>query len=209
MTLSDRTLTSWRQAGKHLCCLAALLTLCILPARAADPVIGAWRSVRNESDKQQFWFAMLPQTVPAGTTFIAVDWKGGKLVCCLTVRGKEISENTLRNKLHIPGPWVTDLVNGWNTEHPPYRPHVLALTPSGDFLTHQFAGIASFSVGGLLLPDNAHLDARGRLMIGEENYGGKLKEEALGDGDGAVDTYTLKATSGARSFVVEVPYGNH
>ena len=204
-----RPLMRWHQAGKYLCYLAALLSICILPARAADPVVGAWRSVRNESDKQQFWFAMLPQAMPAGTTFIAVDWKARKLVCCLTVRGKEISENSLRNKFHIPGVWVTDLVNGWNTEDPPYRPRVFALTPSANFLAHTFAGGVPFAIGGLLLPDDAHLGARGQLIIGEETYGVKFIEEALGDDDGAVDTYTLKATSGTKSFVVEVPYGNH
>jgi len=209
MTTIDHTRRPWRPSGKFLAALAALLIIGILPARAADPVIGAWRSVRNESDKQQFWFAMLPQAMPAGTAFIALDWKAGKLVCCLTVRGKEISEDRLRNKLHIPGVWVTDLVNGWNSENPPYRPHVFALTPSADFLAHTFAGDLPFSIGGLLLPDDAHLGARKQLVIGEETYRVKFNEEALGDGDGAIDTYTLKSGSGNKSFVVEVPYGNH
>lgn len=209
MTAFTRLRLRLRRAGKYGIILATLLTTGLPPTLAADPVIGAWRAVRNESGKRQFWFAMLPQAIPADTSFIAVDWKARKLVCCLVVQGKEISEDSLRNKLHIPGVWVTDLVNGWNSEHPPYRPRVFALTPSADFKAHTFAGAPPFAYGGLLLPEDSHLDAQGLLLIDEERYRARFVEEALGDGDGAVDTYTLTAVSGGRKFVVEVPYGNH
>jgi hypothetical protein len=190
-------------------CIAALLGLCAFPVQAADPVIGGWRMVSDQAGTHEYRFAMLPQAVPEGTRFVAVDWKAKKLVCCLTVQGGEVAEGTLRNKLHIPGVWVADLVNDWSGEDAPYRPRLFALTPSGVFRTHQFGGNSVAMRGGLLLPADSHGDTQGRLVIGQESYQSKHATRALADDDGAVDVYTLTPSSGGKRVVVEVPFGTN
>ena len=50
--------------------------------------------------------------VAAGGKRAVYDYQAGKIVCCLVVVGPEISEAELDSNYGIPGPWITDLVNG-------------------------------------------------------------------------------------------------
>ena len=70
---------------------------------------------------------MLPGVAAAGGKWAVYDYQAGKTVCCLVVVGPEISEAELDSNYGIPGPWITDLVNGWNLDAAPYRPRVQLL----------------------------------------------------------------------------------
>ena len=82
------------------------------------------------------------------------DYQAGKIVCCLVVVGPEISEAELDSNYGIPGPWITDLVNGWNLDAAPYRPRVQLLRAEGALLDYEFSDMAD-ELGGLLLPAQA------------------------------------------------------
>jgi hypothetical protein len=194
---------------KLLVSSVTLLVVCSFSVRATEPIIGGWRLVENHARTHEYRFAMLPQPVPGGTQFVAVDWTARKLVCCLAVQGKEISEDSLRNKFHIPEVWIADLMNHWNLEQAPYRPRLFMLTADAAFLAHKFTGESTFMNGGLLLPVDSHVTSQGHLMINQERYRGKFIERPLADDDGAVYIYTLRPSSGGKQVVVEVPFGNN
>ena len=78
---------------------------------------------------------MLPGVAAAGGKWAVYDYQAGKTVCCLVVVGPEISEAELDN-YGIPGPWITDLVNGWNLDAAPYRPRVQLLRAEGASTTN-------------------------------------------------------------------------
>ena len=187
-------------------CLLAALTL---PALADEPVIGGWRKVANENETREYRFAMLPKPVAKGTRFVAVDWKRRKLICCLTVQSAEISENTLRDRLKIPNSRVCDLVNDWNMDEAPYRPRLFIVTADAALRNHSFAGEPPFLYGGLLLPEDSRMDAKGHLFVGEEQYSTSFSVRELGDDDGAVHVYAVKPLSGGNTIKVEVPFGNN
>ena len=78
------------------------------------------------------------------------DYQAGKIVCCLVVVGPEISEAELDSNYGIPGPWITDLVNGWNLDAAPYRPACSCCAPKA-LLDYEFSDMAD-ELGGLLRP---------------------------------------------------------
>lgn len=186
-----------------------LLAASTLPVQADEPVIGGWRKAANENETREYRFAMLPKPVAKGTRFVAVDWKSRKLICCLTVQSAEISEDTLRDQLKIPNSRICDLVNGWSMDQAPYRPRIFSVTADGALKNYQFAGEPAFMHGGLLLPEDSQMDAKGRLFIGEARYRANFSVRALGDDDGAVHVYTIKPISGGKTAKVEVPFGNN
>jgi predicted RNA methylase len=152
---------------------------------------------------------MLPQSVRESAQFVAADWTARKLVCCLALQGKEISEDSLRYKFHNPEVWITDLMNNWNLEQAPYRPRLFVLIADAAFRAHKFGDESTFMNGGLLLPLDSQVDPQGHLMINQERYRAKFIERPLADDDGAVYIYTLTPSSGAKQIVVEVPFGNN
>jgi hypothetical protein len=194
---------------KQLLCAVTLIGACAFPIRAAEPVIGGWRAVKDQSWNNEYRFAMLPRQVPEGTKFVAIDWLARKQVCCLVVHGEEVSEDTLRNKFKIPEVWITDLVNGWSMDDAPYRPRLFVLTPNATFRAHNFAGTPAFMHGGLLLTTDSNMDSQGHIMIGQERYRGKFIRRLLADDDGAVHVYTLTPLSGGKPVIVEVPFGTN
>ena len=100
-------------------------------AIGAVATVGAWRKVSDAQFNQQYRFSMLPGVVAAGGKRAVYDYQAGKIVCCLVVVGPEISEAELDSNYGIPGPWITDLVNGWNLDAAPYRPRVQLLRAEG------------------------------------------------------------------------------
>ena len=121
---------------------------------AQSPTVGAWRKVSDAQFNQQYRFSMLPGVVAAGGKRAVYDYQAGKIVCCLVVVGPEISEAELDSNYGIPGPWITDLVNGWNLDAAPYRPRVQLLRAEGALLDYEFSDMAD-ELGGLLLPAQA------------------------------------------------------
>ncbi len=120
-------------------------------------------------------------------------------MCCLVVVGSEVSEEQLGSVYDIPGPWVTDLTNGWNLDAAPYRPRVQLLRVDGELRDYEFAD-AGDGVGGLLVPDHADAVAVAvrTLEIDGQRYAVERKDSALADGDGGVYTYSLRPAKGAR-----------
>ena len=128
---------------------------------AQSPTVGAWRKVSDAQFNQQYRFSMLPGVVAAGGKRAVYDYQAGKIVCCLVVVGPEISEAELDSNYGIPGPWITDLVNGWNLDAAPYRPRVQLLRAEGALLDYEFSDMAD-ELGGLLLPAQARRWRRAR-----------------------------------------------
>lgn len=170
------------------------------------PVVGAWRKVSDAQFNQQYRYSMLPGVAAAGSRWAAYDPKAGKTVCCLVVVGPEISEAELDTTYNIPGPWITDLVNGWNLDAAPYRPHVQLLRAEGALVDHEFSDMAD-ELGGLLLPAQAQAVAPNTLQLDGKRYTVERKEEPLASDDGVVHTYALRPAQGGKPLAVEVPYG--
>ncbi|WP_025141054.1 hypothetical protein [Achromobacter sp. DH1f] len=170
------------------------------------PVVGAWRKVSDAQLNQQYRYSMLPGVAAAGSRWAAYDPKVGKTVCCLIVVGPEISEAELDTTYNIPGPWITDLVNGWNLDAAPYRPHVQLLRAEGALVDHEFSDMAD-ELGGLLLPAQAQAVAPNTLQLDGKRYTVERKEEPLASDDGVVHTYALRPAQGGKPLAVEVPYG--
>ena len=120
--------------------------------------------------------------------------------------GSEISEAELDTTYNIPGPWITDLVNGWNLDAAPYRPHVQLLRAEGALVDHEFSDMAD-ELGGLLLPAQAQAIAPNTLQLDGKRYTVERKEEPLASDDGVMHTYALRPAQGGKPLAVEVPYG--
>ncbi len=173
---------------------------------AQPPVVGAWRKVSDAQLDQQYRYSMLPDVVAAGSKWAAYDYTAGKTVCCLAVVGPEISEAELDSTYGIPGPWITDLVNGWSLDAAPYRPRVQLLRAEGALVDYEFSEMAD-ALGGLLLPAQAQAVAPHTLQFDGKRYTVARKEEPLASGDGMVHTYALRPAQGGKPLAVEVPYG--
>ncbi|CAB3711862.1 Uncharacterised protein [Achromobacter denitrificans] len=175
-------------------------------ASAQPPIVGAWRKVSDAQFNQQYRYSMLPGVAAAGSRWAVYDHGAGKTVCCLVVVGPEISEAELDGTYGIPGPWITDLVNGWNLDAAPYRPRVQLLRAEGALLDYEFADMAD-ELGGLLLPAQAKAVAPRTLELDGQRYAVERKEVPLASDDGTVHAYALRPARGGTPLAVEVPYG--
>ncbi|UXY46880.1 hypothetical protein [Stenotrophomonas maltophilia] len=175
---------------------------------AQPPEVGGWRRVSDSDLERQYHFSMLPHAAAAGSRWAAYDAKAGKVVCCLSVDGAEVGESELQDRFDIPGPWITDLTNGWNLDAAPYRPHVQLLKVQGALSSYTFKEERE-AAGGLLLPPDARAVAADTLEIDGERYTVQRHETSLADGDGGVHTYTLKPAKGGAALKVEVPFGTY
>lgn len=175
-------------------------------AAAQPPVVGAWRKVSDAQFNQQYRYSMLPGVAAAGSKWAAYDYKAGKTVCCLVVVGPEISEAELDSAYGIPGPWITDLVNGWNLDAAPYRPRVQLLRAQEALLDYEFPDTAG-ELGGLLLPAQARAGGPRTLELDGQRYTVEREDVPLASGDGMVHAYTLRPAQGGKPLAVEVPYG--
>ncbi|HEL2977781.1 TPA: hypothetical protein UMB92_000598 [Stenotrophomonas maltophilia] len=188
--------------------LAAAGVLLAVGCHAQPPEVGGWRRVSDSDLERQFHFSMLPHAATAGSRWAVYDAKAGKVVCCLSVEGTEVSESELQDRFDIPGPWVTDLVNGWNLDAAPYRPRVQLLKVQGALGSYTFKEERE-AAGGLLLPPDARVVGANTLEIAGERYTVQRRETSLADGDGGVQTYTLKPAKGGAALKVEVPFGTY
>lgn len=175
---------------------------------AQDPDVGAWRKVSDSRLERQFHFSMLPRAAAVGSRWAVYDAATGKVVCCLSVASAEISESELESRFDIPGPWVTDLTNGWNLDAAPYRPHVQMLEVQGALGSHVFEATGGAN-GGLLLPAGAHGVGVNALEMSGKRYSLQRSEHALADDDGGVLTYVLTPLGGGTVLKVEVPFGTY
>ena len=176
------------------------------PAQPAN--IGGWRQVSDSQFNRQFHFSMLPSVAAIGSNWAVYDSRAGKVVCCLVVEGPEVSEEQLGSVYDIPGPWITDLTNGWNLDAAPYRPRVQLLRVDGELRDYEFADVGD-GVGGLLVPDHADAAAARTLEIDGQRYAVERKDTALADDDGGVYTYSLRPTHGGAPLKIEVPIGTY
>lgn len=188
--------------------LAAAGVLLAASCHAQPPDVGGWRRVSDSDYARHFHFSMLPHAAPVGSRWAIYDARAGKVVCCLSVQGAEVSESELQDRLHIPGPWVTDLTNGWNLDAAPYRPHVQLLKVQDAMGSHTFREEGD-AAGGLLQPPDARVAGPDALEIAGERYTVQRDETSLADGDGGVHTYTLKPARGGAALRVEVPFGTY
>jgi len=192
--------------------IPALLSIAVVLISAGclaqAPDAGAWRKVSDSRLERQFHFSMLPRAAAVGSRWAAYDAATGAVVCCLSVASAEISESELQNRFHIPGPWVTDLTNGWNIDAAPYRPHVQMLEVEGALGRHVFTA-AGGANGGLLLPAGAHGVGADALEMSGKRYSLRRSEHALADDDGGVLTYVLTPLGGGTPLKVEVPFGTY
>lgn len=188
--------------------LAAAGVLLSASCHAQPRDVGGWRRVSDSDYARHFHFSMLPHAAPVGSRWAIYDARAGKVVCCLSVQGAEVSESELQDRLHIPGPWVTDLTNGWNLDAAPYRPHVQLLKVQDAMGSHTFKEEGD-AAGGLLLPPDARVVGPDALEIAGERYTVQRDETSLADGDGGVHTYTLKPARGGAALRVEVPFGTY
>ncbi|MDQ1763551.1 hypothetical protein DAI43_16470 [Achromobacter xylosoxidans] len=175
---------------------------------AAAPNIGGWRQVSDSQFNRKFHFSMLPGVAAIGSNWAVYDSRAGKVVCCLVVEGPEVSEEQLGSVYDIPGPWITDLTNGWNLDAAPYRPRVQLLRVDGELRDYEFAD-AGDGVGGLLVPDHADVVAARSLEIDGERYAVERKDSTLADDDGGLYTYSLRPAKGGAPLKIEVPIGTY
>ncbi|KGD89315.1 hypothetical protein JL37_23835 [Achromobacter sp. RTa] len=177
-------------------------------ASAQPPIVGAWRKVSDAQFNQQYRFSMLPEAAAAGSKWAAYDLGAGKTVCCLVVVGPEIGEAELDGTYGIPGPWITDLVNGWNLDAAPYRPRVQLLRAEEALLDYEFPDMAD-GLGGLLLPAQARAVAPRTLELDGQRYTVERRDAPLASDDGMVHAYALRPAQGGKPLAVEVPYGTY
>lgn len=178
-------------------------------ALAQQPAVGAWRKVSDAQLDKQFHFSMLPVAAPVASKWAVYDAKAGKVVCCLIVQGEALTEAELESRYDIPGPWITDLTNGWNLDAAPYRPRVQLLRAEGALGAYEFEDMAD-ALGGLLIPTDARAVAPHALEIGGQRYNVTRKNASLADDDGGVTTYTLRpAAGGGEALKVEVPFATY
>lgn len=175
---------------------------------AESPQVGAWRKVSDSQLDKQYHFSMLPSAAPVASKWAAFDARAGKVVCCLVVQGEAVTEAELEGTYDIPGPWITDLTNGWNLDAAPYRPRVQRLRAEGALDAYEFADGAD-ALGGLLVPADARAPARGALEVGGQRYAVSRKDASLADDDGGVATYTLRPAAGGKALTVEVPFATY
>lgn len=177
-------------------------------SHAQSPQVGAWRKVSDSQLDKQFHFSMLPAAAPVASKWAAFDAKAGKVVCCLVVQGEAVTEAELESAYDIPGPWITDLTNGWNLDAAPYRPRVQLLRVEGALAGHEFdSGVDAR--GGLLVPPDARAVARDALEIGGQRYTVTRQDASLADDDGGVTTYSLRPAAGGAALKVEVPFATY
>lgn len=175
---------------------------------AQSPQVGAWRKVSDSQLDKQYHFSMLPSAAPVASKWAAFDAKAGKVVCCLVVQGEAVTEAELEGTYDIPGPWITDLTNGWNLDAAPYRPRVQRLRAEGALDTYEFADSVD-ALGGLLVPADARAPAQGALEVGGQRYAVSRKDASLADDDGGVATYTLRPAAGGKALTVDVPFATY
>lgn len=186
---------------------AGLLLTAVCQAQSSQ--VGAWRKVSDAQLDKQFHFSMLPVAAPVASKWAVYDAKAGKVVCCLVVQGEALTEAELESRYDIPGPWITDLTNGWNLDAAPYRPRVQLLRAEGALGAHEFEDMAD-ALGGLLIPTEARVVAPHALEIGGQRYNVTRKNASLADDDGGVTTYTLRpAAGGGEALKVEVPFATY
>lgn len=188
--------------------LAAAGLVLAAGCQAQPPEVGGWRRVSDSNLEQQFHFAMLPHAAAVGSRWAVYDAKAGKVVCCLSVEGGEVGETELQDRFDIPGPWVTDLTNGWNLDAAPYRPHVQLLKAQGALGSYTFKEERE-AAGGLLLPADARAVGAKTLELGGARYTVERRDTSLADDDGGVQTYTLKPAEGGAALKVEVPFATY
>ncbi|MGE8603769.1 hypothetical protein [Bordetella trematum] len=183
--------------------LAGWAVMAACPAQTA----GAWRKVSDAQFDRQYVFSMLPQEAEPGSRWLAYDAHAHRLVCCLVVGGKALSKAQLESDYAIPGPWVTDLINGWNLDAAPYRPQVQPLRGQGEYAGYEFKE-PDQALGGLLLPMGATaasgpagLTLEGRVFaVGQSG-------RSLADDDGGVVLYRLRPSDGGPALQVEIRFG--
>ena len=173
---------------------------------AQSPTVGAWRKVSDAQFNQQYRFSMLPGVVAAGGKRAVYDYQAGKIVCCLVVVGPEISEAELDSNYGIPGPWITDLVNGWNLDAAPYRPRVQLLRARRRCCSTTNSRTWPTSWAACCCPQ-ARAVAPRTLELDGQRYSVTRKDVPLASDDGMVHAYALRPAQGGKPLAVEVPYG--
>ena len=171
---------------------------------AQSPTVGAWRKVSDAQFNQQYRFSMLPGVVAAGGKRAVYDYQAGKIVCCLVVVGPEISEAELDSNYGIPGPWITDLVNGWNLDAAPYRPRVQLLRAEGACST---TNSRTWPTSWAACCPPRRAVAPRTLELDGQRYSVTRKDVPLASDDGMVHAYALRPAQGGKPLAVEVPYG--
>lgn len=67
-------------------------------------------------------------------------------------QGEAATEAEREGAYGIPGPWITDLTNGWNLDAAPHRPRVQLLRVEGALAGYDFDSGAD-ALGGFAGPD--------------------------------------------------------
>ncbi|WMJ69517.1 decarboxylase [Stenotrophomonas sp. 24(2023)] len=185
-----------------------LTTACQAQPPQAPVQAGAWRKVSDAQLERSAQFSMLPAKAAPGSRWAVYDAGKDTVVCCLVVDGPVLDEAALESTYNIPGPWITDLTNGWNLDAAPYRPQVQHAVAKDALAGYRFGDNAG-NGGGLLLPANARVAAPRTLEIGGVRYGVERRQHALADDDGTVVTFTLRPAAGGTPLKVEVPYATY
>ena len=180
-------------------------------ARVVDNAIGAVAYRRRLAQgvrcavQSAIPFSMLPGVAAAGGKWAVYDYQAGKTVCCLVVVGPEISEAELDSNYGIPGPWITDLVNGWNLDAAPYRPACSCCAPKAPCSTTNSRTWPT-SWAACCCPPRRAVAPR-TLELDGQRYSVTRKDVPLASDDGMVHAYALRPAQGGKPLAVEVPYG--
>ena len=134
----------------------------------------------------------------AGGKWAVYDYQAGKTVCCLVVVGPEISEAELDSNYGIPGPWITDLVNGWNLDAAPYRPRVQLLRAEGACSTTNSRTWPT-SWAACCCPPRRAVAPR-TLELDGQRYSVTRKDVPLASDDGMVHAYALRPAQGGKPW---------
>jgi len=183
-------------------------------AHAAGPEVGGWRNLpigpAYSVSERKTPFVMLPTDVARGTRFKVMDLTRWQAVCCLEVTSPRLQYDTLVHSYQVPGVWASDLDSGPGSVSGAGS-HVFAARAVDRLAGYAFDGHFSTSgeMGGLLLPADARVAGKDRLVIGGTTYGVVQETESLADDDGASETYQLTPEGGGAALTVDVRYGTN
>lgn len=174
---------------------------------------GGWRRVRSAYDGQpqyeELVFVMLPETIAHPTKFVIVDAARGTLRCCLAIDAEPLNAEMLMVRFNLPGPWITDLTNGWN-ESSRFRPTVYRATAVDALANVDLILDPGDLPGGLVVEARNDLSLHGgRVKVAGADYSIQRQIDDLPDGDGAIETYRVTRRNPKQELLVEVPYGTY
>lgn len=182
--------------------------------KSDDAAFAGWRRLRSDGGgepvSEERLFVMVHGAAKPARRYEVVDLEHGRLLCCLQVQAGALSEDRLVQEFHLPGPWVTDLVNGWNLDGP-FRPSVYAAVPVDALAADDRALLERQSrPGGLAAAAGARFEAPATLALGTRRHLVENRLDALADDDGAVETFTLRpAGERAEPVIIEVPFATY